>query len=336
MIFQYPAALLLLLFLPPAAVFFVRRERTRQKALRYIGDVDLLDKLTVPVSPIRRLRRLALWLAAIALLIVALARPVWGVDVDIIETQGVAVLVALDVSNSMNARDVLPSRLERAKLGIRSLVNSLEGNEVGLILFAGTAFVQFPLTTDLTSAETFISAVSSQVISRQGTDIEAALRLAQQSFDIRRASQQIIVLVTDGENFEGDPVQAAEDAAQAGITIYTVGYGETRGEPIPVVDESGNVVSYKSAPSGDVVLSSLDANTLRAIAGRARGRYFHMLPDGQEMNDLTEQVRQHSGNRLENRIQSRGVERFAIFVALALLLLSLEMLLPETRRQRER
>lgn len=336
MTLETPAALLLLLLLPPAAAFLAWRERIRQSALGRIGEGELLDKLTAPVSRAQRGRKRALWLAASALIIVALARPAWGVDVDIIETQGVAVMVALDVSNSMNAQDVLPSRLERARLGIRTLVSSLEGNEVGLILFAGTAFIQFPLTTDLTSAETFISAASSQAISRQGTDIEAALRLAAQSFDTRRAAQRIIVLATDGENFEGDPLQAAEEAAQDGITVYTVGYGETRGEPVPNVDETGNVVSYKSAPSGDVVLSSLDENTLRAIADRTDGQYFRATPDGQEMNDVAERVRQHAGNRLENRVQSRSVERFGIFVGLALLLLSLEILLPETERQHER
>lgn len=336
MTFEYPAVLLCLLLLPPVAVFLGWRERVRQAAFRRIGDVELLNKLASPVSQTQRRRKSVLWLAALALVIVALARPVWGVDANIIESQGAAVMIVLDVSNSMNARDVLPSRLERARLGLRTLVSGLEGNEVGLILFAGTAFIQFPLTTDLTSADTFINAASSQAISRQGTDIEVALRLAQKSFDTRRAAQRIVVLVTDGENFEGDALKAADEAAQTGITIYTVGYGETRGEPVPVVDETGNIVSYKSAPSGDVILSSLDDNTLRAIAERANGQYFRATPDSQEMNEVTEQIRQHISSRLENRAQSRGVERFGIFIALALLLLSLEMLLPETsRRQRE-
>ncbi|MBI5669794.1 MAG: VWA domain-containing protein [Chloroflexi bacterium] len=333
MTFVYPAALLLLLLLPAVTGFLVWRERARQSALRRIGDASVIRRVMTPVSPARRWAKAALWLAAVALLIVAVARPMWGVDVEVIETQGVAVMVALDVSNSMNAADVLPSRLERAKLGLWSLVEQLQGNEVGLILFAGTAFVQFPLTTDLASAETFIKAASSAAISRQGTDIEAALRLASKAFDQRRAAQRIVVLMSDGENFEGDPLRAADEAAQQNVTIYTIGYGGTRGEAVPILDDSGNIVGYKSASNGDVVLSALDENTLQTIAERTGGMYWRAAADGAEIASIAGQIQQREGSRLENRAQNRGVERFGIFVALALLALSLDMLLPETRRE---
>lgn len=333
MTFVYPAVVVLLLLLPAGMGFFVWRERARQAALRRLGDAPVIHRVMTPVSTARRRTKAALWLAAVALLIVGLARPVWGVDVNVIETQGVAVMVALDVSNSMNAADVLPSRLERAKLGIRALIEQLEGNEVGLILFAGTAFVQFPLTTDLSSADTFIKAASSAAISRQGTDIEAALRLGNEAFDQRRAAQRIVVLLSDGENFEGDPLRAAAEAAQQNITVYTIGYGGMQGEAVPILDEAGNVVGYKSAPDGDVVLSALDENTLRAIAELTGGTYQRAAADGSEIAGIVGQIRQREGSSLENRAQNRGIERFGIFVALALLALSLDMLLPETRRE---
>lgn len=169
-------------------------------------------------------------------------------------------------------------------------------------------------------------------MSRQGTNIEAALKLAQESFDSRRAAQQMIVLISDGENFEGDTASAIEAAAQAGITIHTIGYGDTRGEPVPVLDEVGNIVSFKAAPTGDVVLSVLDETTLRAAAERTGGLYRRArAPDGSEINDIVTDIQQQADSRLENRAQTRGVERAGIFVALALLALSLEMLLPEAR-----
>lgn len=333
MTFQYPAVLFLLLLLPAAVGLFFWRDRVRRQRLERVGEADLLGRLIASASRWQRVSKAVLWLAAAAMMIIALARPVWGVDVDIIETQGAAVMIVLDVSNSMNAQDVLPSRLERAKLSVRSLVDRLQGNEVGLIVFAGAAVVQFPLTTDLTSAVTFINAASSAAISRQGTNIGAALKLAQESFDSRRAAQRMVILISDGENFEGDPAAAIETAAQAGITIHTIGYGDTRGEPVPLVDAAGNMAGFKSVPSGDVVLSALDEITLRAAAERTGGLYRRAAPDGSEINDIVKAIQQRADSRLENRAQNRGVERAGIFVALALLALSLEMLLPEPRRE---
>lgn len=332
MTFIYPSALLLLLLLPAAVGFLIWRDRARQQSIARIGDIPVVGRMLSSISSVRRRWKSALWLAAAGLVVVALAHPAWGVEIDVVETQGVAVMVVLDVSNSMNAADALPTRLERAKLGIRSLVDGLEGNEVGLILFAGTAFVQFPLTTDLASAETFIKAASSAAISRQGTDIEAALRLANETFDERRAAQRIVVLISDGENFEGDPLQAAAEAARQGITIYCVGYGGTDGEAVPIMDESGSITGYRSVSSGETALSRLDETMLRAIAERSGGMYRRAAPDGSEMASVMEQIQRHEGSRLQNRAQNRSVERFGIFVALALMALSLEMLLPVSDR----
>jgi Ca-activated chloride channel homolog len=262
--------------------------------------------------------------------VIALARPVWGVDLNIIETQGVSVMIVLDVSNSMNAQDLVPSRLERARLVIRDLFDGLAGNEIGLILFAGTAFIQFPLTTDTISAQSFLSAVSTDAITLQGTAIEDSLRLAMNTFSAQSPAAQVIVLMTDGEGTEGDALAAADDATEREIVIHSIGFGDPQGAPIPILDEQGQIAGYKSDPDGNVVLSRLDEELLQAIAERTGGLY--QRAGAGEAAAIVQAISAAQAGTLDTRTEERGVERFGIFVALAVLALSLEMLLPETRK----
>jgi Ca-activated chloride channel homolog len=332
MSFVNPSLLVFLIIVPVVVLFLVWRGRARLAALRRIGDAELTRVLAPQVSRSRRFWKAAFWIGSLGALIFALARPVWGVNLDVIETQGVAVMVVLDVSNSMEAEDVVPNRLERAKLTIRDLFERLEGNEIGLILFAGTAFVQFPLTTDTTSATSFLNAASTSAISRQGTAIESALRLAMDSFDDESPAARIIVLVTDGENHEGDTFSAVRDAADSGITIHVIGYGDpVEGAPVPVRDDAGNVVGYKSDRGGNVIFSRLDEPTLQSIADLTEGLYQRASANGIEIVNIVNRVNEAQTGSLESRTERRGVERFAIFVALALLALSVEILLPETK-----
>jgi Ca-activated chloride channel family protein len=330
--FVTPQSLLLLILLPVAIGFLVWRARVYRARLIRLGDEQLISRLMPEISTVRRVAKSVLWLATFASLVVALARPVWGEDVSIIETQGLSVIVALDVSRSMDAQDVAPSRLERAKFAINDLFESLSGNQLGLILFAGTAFVQIPLTTDTMSASTFLKAASSDSITRQGTNIDAALQLAIESFHEEMSAQRIIILVTDGENHEGDPLKVADWAAELGIVIYTMGYGNIEGAAIPLHDSNGNATGYQTDRAGNLVLSILDEPTLRAIAERTGGTYQSATPSGQEITNLTELLRNTGAGDLGTRVESRSVERFGIFVALALVALSFEMILSEMRK----
>lgn len=330
--FVNPSLLIMLIIVPVAILFLAWRGRARLAALHRIADIELVRLLAPQISRSRRFWKSAFWTGTVAALIFALARPVWGVNLDVIETQGVAAMVVLDVSNSMEAEDIVPNRLARAKLAIRDLFEGLEGNEIGLILFAGTAFVQFPLTTDTTSAATLLNAASTGAISRQGTVIEAALRLAIESFDDESPAARIVVLVTDGENHEGDTLLAAHEAADAGITVHVIGFGDpVEGAPVPVRDEVGNVVSYKADRGGNIIFSRLDETTLQTIADLTGGLYQRASADGIEIVNIINRVNEAQTGSLESRTERRGVERFAIFVALALVTLSLEILLPETR-----
>ena len=302
--------------------------------MRTIGDVRLTHVLFARVSRTRRLVKSVLWLLAVSTLILALARPVWGVETDVLQTQGVSVMIVLDVSNSMNAQDILPNRMERAKLAIHDLLDGLLGNELGLILFAGVAFVHFPFTTDTFSADTFVNTVNTDAITRQGTAIEAALRLAVDAFEERSGTAEFIILITDGENHEGDPLPVADEAAEKGIVIYAIGYGDpVEGAPVPIYDDSGTVVDFKKDRFGQVVVSRLDETILQEIADRTGGLYQRASAGGIEIVNLINQINAVEAGELGNRSETHGVERFGIFVALALLALSMEMLLPEARSE---
>ncbi len=334
MTFVNPIALLLLVILLPLVIFFVWRDRRRHIKLGKLGNPILLMSSS-PISPTYRFLKMLLWTATAIFLIIAFARPVWGEEVSLVEAQGVSVFVILDVSRSMNAQDISPSRLARAKLAIQDLFTGLAGNELGMILFAGSAFVQFPLTVDNLSATTFIQAASSDAISDQGTNIESALRLAIESFHQTLSSKRYIVLISDGENFDGDVTGAAEIAGQQGIVIYTLGFGTPEGSPVPFRDDTGSEVGFETNSSGNRVLSTLDEDTLTAIAARTGGVYQRVGSSGVEITSLIQMIRAVPAGRLSDYKESREIERFGIFLAFALISLSLEIMITEFHRKPE-
>ncbi len=329
--FLNPIALALLIPLPLLLGLLIWRVRSRRSRLYSLGDAGLIDRLITGPRAASGWWRLVLWSGATISLIVALARPAWGVNMDVIELQGVSVVAVLDVSNSMNAQDVLPSRLERAKLALHDLFDGLGGNEVGLVLFAGSAIVQFPLTTDAESAQAFLSAASSESITQQGTAIANALHTALNLFDAQSPSARIIVLVTDGEDQEGDIEAAAAEAAAAGVTIYTIGYGGPTGVPIPILGADGQVVTYKADTSGNLVLSNRDEPTLQTLAEQTGGIYQRASASGSEITHLAQLINEAQRGLLDSRTESRSIERFGIFTLIAILLLSVEILTPGLR-----
>lgn len=303
-------------------------------ALNRLGSPQLIARLSASVNRVGRRWKMILWFAALSLLIVTLSRPRWGSQVEYVERRGVEIMVALDVSESMLAEDLKPNRLARAKLEITELMGRLEGNEMGLVLFSGAAFVQFPLTSDFATARTFLDAAYPGIISRPGTAIAEAIEIAINGFNEERATQKVIILLTDGENHEGDILKAAESAAENGIIIYTIGFGSPNGEPIPQYDPQGNLVEYKRDGSGEVVLTRLDETTLQQIALITDGRYFRAVPDGREIGFLAEAISELQTSELESRFETRRVERFQWFLALAILALVIIELIPERVTQK--
>ena len=269
-----------------------------------------------------RRRRLILWFVGIALIIIALARPQWGSDVQIVEHRGVQVMVALDISRSMLAQDLKPTRLDRAKLEISDMMSRLTGDEVGIVLFSGASFIQFPLTFDYATARTYLRNASPDAITRQGTVIAKAIETAMTGFNEERVSQKIIVIMTDGENHEGDPVAAAQQAAEEGAVIYTVGFGSPEGEPIPVYDSQGNVTGYSEDEQGSVVISRLDEATLQQVSQAGGGRYFRAAERG-AIAGLVDEIQSFQDESLQSEFNRTQIERFQIFLLAGLLSLVL-------------
>ncbi|MBO4772817.1 MAG: VWA domain-containing protein [Bacteroidales bacterium] len=264
--------LYLLLLLPVMALGFLLYMRRRRKALEKIGNIKTLKMLSPEASTSRPIIRAILAAMAIALLIIAVARPRMGSKLKETTSEGNEIMIVLDVSNSMRATDMYPSRLENIKNAILNLVRKLSTDRVGLIIFAGSAYVQVPMTTDLKASEFFIQAVSCDMISEQGTALGDALNLAVKSFNYEDNLSKAIILVTDGENHEPepDPVQIAKLCAEKGVVVHTIGVGDVRGAPIPVKEGSNDFIKDRA---GNVVVTKLDELSLQKIAQAGGGIY---------------------------------------------------------------
>jgi len=330
--YAQPELLKLLGFIPFIALLIFWAAHRRRAALARVGEPSLMAALTDSVSPRKRRWKIALRLLALVALILALARPLWGSRVAVKAQQGVEVMVALDVSSSMLAEDIKPNRMDRAKLVIEELMERLRGNDVGLVVYAGAAFVQFPLTTDHSTARAFLRNASPASVSRPGTALEEALEAALGGFPEERATSRAILLLTDGEGHTGDPVAAAQRAAEQDVVIHAIGFGSSEGEPIPVRDAAGQITGYKQDAQGKTVLSRLDESTLRRITREANGIYARASASGAEIDAIVDAIAAMETGEREGQFEIQGVERFEWFAGLALLALAGDALLSERRR----
>jgi Ca-activated chloride channel family protein len=334
MIFANPQFLTALLLIPAAALLLIWAGRRRARALSHLGDPSLIDRLSDSINRRGRRWRSILHLGALALLIIALARPQWGSEVREIEQEGLQLVVALDVSQSMMAQDIKPSRLDRAKLEIADLTERLDGDEIALVLFSGASFVQVPLTSDYLTALNYLDSAGPNSISRPGTVIGDAIQAARGAFDPELSSQKVLVLMTDGEDKETDPLTAAKEAAGEDILIYTIGFGTPEGEPVPELSPTGEVIGYKQDQQGEIVLSSLDEITLQEIADIGSGQYYRASADGRELDQLLAEIDNLQQAQLQSRFEVQHIERFQIFLAMATAALVLGELIPDRRALR--
>jgi Ca-activated chloride channel family protein len=330
--FAQPIFLIIgLILIPVVALFLLWARRKQRKAINALGNDELIARLSASTNWRGRRMRTILRLLALTLLIIALARPQWGSEVREIEQEGLQVMVALDVSQSMLAEDIKPTRLDRAKLEIADLTERLDGDEIGLALFSGASFVQVPLTSDYLTALNYLDSANPRVISRPGTVIGDAIRTATAAFDDTLDNQKVLIIMTDGEDHETDPLSAAQEAADAGVLIYTIGFGTPEGEPIPVTNDFGEVVDYKRDQNGDVILSKLDENTLQALAQTGDGKYYQATADGSELDSLLSEIDNLQRAQLQSRFETTYIERFQIFLALALAALILAEFIPDRK-----
>lgn len=324
-----------LLAIPLLALLFWHAFRMKRKALGRFGNPELLKRLTASVSRSRQIWKAVLLLLALVSLITALARPQLGTKMKTVKREGQDILIALDVSLSMTAADVKPSRLEKAKHEIASLIERLRGDRVGLIAFAGRAFVQCPLTLDYGAARMFLNAMSPEIIPVPGTAIAEAIDQAVEAFVEKERKHKVMILITDGEEHEGDPLTAAGTAAGEGVVIYTVGIGSIQGVPIPVTDERGKPAGFKKDRQGNVVMTRLDEVILEKIALETGGKYYRAVTGQVELTKIYDEISGMEKKVLSSMEFAQLEERFQILLGIACVLLLLEWFLPERRRIRK-
>ena len=305
----------------------------RRRALDRFGERGRIDRLTAAVSRGGRMARTVLMLVAIVLLVTALARPQFGDRVDTVRREGQDVVVALDLSASMEAEDVAPSRLAAARLAVGRLIERLDGDRIGLVAFAGEAFVQSPLTLDYAAATLFLNAMEPDLVPVPGTDLGQAIEVALDGFGAAGERNRQLVVITDGEDHEGALDAAIERAVDEGVRVYTVGMGATEGVPIPSFDEAGAPNGFLRDEQGSVVTTRLDDVTLQRVADRTGGVYYHAAAgSGAAFEQLVEALTGGEGGEIESREVTRYEEQYQIFLGLALVLLVAEALMPERRR----
>ena len=332
MTFANPQYLLLLIAVPIAIGVVYWAVQNRRQMLERIGNPRLVNMLTANVNSRGRIIGRILTISALGLAIVALARPQWGENVQTVEREGVQIIIALDVSRSMLAEDIKPNRLVRAKLEIVDLMQRLQGDEVGLVLFSGAAFLQFPLTFDYLSARNFIEAADTEMISIQGTDIGEAIEIASRSFNEELFSQKVVIIFTDGENLDGDAVEAAREAADDGVLIYPVGIGTPEGEPIPIRTSFGSVRGYVQDRDGNMVFSRLDEDTLISIAEAGGGKFIRLSGSTNAASEFTAELDALEKAAVGSEVETIRIERFQIFAFASVLLLIAGELIPDRRR----
>ena len=325
--FEEPTYLYLLLLLPFLAAFYLYSNYRRRKAIRKFGDPVLMAQLMPDVSKYRPDVKFWLVFAAIGLFAVLLARPQFGSKLETVKRQGVEVMIALDISNSMLAQDVQPSRLEKAKRLVAQLVDKMENDKVGMIVFAGDAFTQLPITNDYISAKMFLESINPSLISKQGTAIGAAINLATRSFTPQEGVGRAVIVITDGENHEGGAVEAAKAAAEKGIQVSVLGVGMPDGAPIPV--EGTN--DFRRDRDGNVVVTRLNEQMCQEIAQAGDWIYVRVDNSNAAQKAIAQEINKMAKADVETQVYTEFNEQFQAVAWIILLLLLAEMLILERK-----
>jgi Ca-activated chloride channel homolog len=334
--FAHIEVLYALIILPVLGIIFVLSYIQRKRGLRRFASDKLIDNLIPELSFYRFRFKFILAMLGLVFIIIAAAGPRVGSSLKEVNKKGREIIIALDVSNSMLAEDVSPNRLEMAKHSINRLLNNMENDKIGLIVFAGDAYTQIPVTNDIGAARLFLNSVSTNIVSRQGTSIGAAINLASKSFspesagadESGTASSRAIIVITDGENHEDDALKAAEEAHAKGIQIHTIGLGDPKGVPIPLSPGSNN---YKRDNEGNVVVSKLDEGSLKKIASAGGGFYIRAGKGGLGLNQLMLKLNELDAEQYTAKVFADFSERYQYFLAIGIFLLLLELLTMERK-----
>ena len=324
--FEDPTYLYLLFILP--LLFFMRMWMLwkRNKALRMWGNRDLTRRQMPDVSRHRPMFKFCLLVAALALIIVMLARPQMGTKVSNEKRHGIEALICLDISNSMLSEDVAPSRLDKSKMLVENMVDNFTNDKIGLVVFAGDAFTQLPITADYVSAKMFMQSIDPSLIQEQGTDIAKAISLAQNSFTQQKNIGRAIIIITDGENHEGGVIEAAKEAKKHGIRVFVLGVGSTKGSPIP--DGNGG---YMADNTGQTVMTALNEKMCKDIAEAGSGTYIHVDNTNQAQEKLNAELAKMQKNEVASVVYSEYDEQFQFVGIIALIMLIIEVIVFECK-----
>ena len=323
-----PQFLWLLLLVPVLLIVYGISRHFRSRAVLRFGEPSLVRQLMPSWSSAKGWWRMVLFCLAFFFFVIGLSRPLIGAKLSERETRGAEIMICLDVSNSMLAQDYRPDRLSRAKLAISRLVDRLQDDRIGLVVFAGTSFVQLPITADYISAKMFLDNIDTGSIPIQGTAIGDAIITAARGFSAQSEKSRAIIVITDGENHEDDAVAAAKTVAESGIKVYTIGVGSGEGEPIPV---NGELLRDKS---GNIVVSRLDEQMLKDIAAAGGGSYVHAGNEEFGLNPIVDEISHMEDERLSSIVFEEYDELYMYFLGIALGLFVIEMLIGERRAKR--
>ena len=325
--FEDPIYLWLLVLIPVLALVRFISYRNQKRKLRKFGDPKLLKELMPDVSRFRPSIKFWILLAALALLILMLARPQMGTKISQEKRTGIETIIALDISNSMLAEDIVPSRLDRSKMMVENLVDHFTNDKIGLIVFAGDAFVQLPITSDYVSAKMFLSSIDPSMMATQGTDIAAAINMGMNSFTQEEGIGKAIIVITDGEDHEGGVLEAAEAAKKKGMRVYVLGVGSSKGAPIPIPGTG----DYMKDNTGNTVMSALNEDMCKQVAAAGGGVYIHVENNSAAQQQLDNELDKLSKKETSTTVYSDYDEQFQAFGILALLLLIIEICILDRR-----
>lgn len=310
-------------------VGYAVQRRLRRNRLRRFGDEELVRQLMPSYSGTKGWVRTILTAVALFFFLVGLARPQIGAKLSEHEARGAEIMICLDVSNSMLAEDYSPNRLDRAKLAISRIVDRLQDDRIGLIVFAGSSFVQLPITTDYVSAKMFLNTIDTQSVPIQGTAMGDAIFTALRSFSAQSEKSRAMILITDGENHEDDAVEAARQAAEMGVKVYTIGVGSAQGQPIPM---DGDLLKDRE---GNIVVTRLDEQTLQQVAQAGGGAYVHAGNEEFGLNPIIDDIRKMEDEEFSSVVFEEFDEQYMYFFAIAFALLVLEMLIGDRKWKKQ-
>ena len=312
---------------------FIYFKKWKKNALMSFGDIKLTQKLIPSFSKSRENIRFIILIFCLSSLIIGISNPQIGTKMAEVKREGVDLMIALDLSNSMLAEDIEPNRLERAKQAISRLIDKLNGDRIGLIVFAGDAYVQLPITTDYSAGKLFLSTVNTNMIPTQGTAIGKAIDLSMQSFDMENEQNKAIIIITDGENHEDDAIEQAQKASEKGVFVHTLGMGLVKGGPIPIYNKYGNNMGYRKNKEGNTIISQLNEQMLQEIAASGNGIYVRANNTKAGLSVLFSEINKMEKKEIGSMIFTDYKDRFQLFLVISLFLLILDLILLDRKNE---